>query len=190
MKKLLTLSLIIAAALCLCACESKSSGVDLVLAGQIEAANEAPETESQQLETANQLTETVNPAAETQLPEMANEDGIDVDLSKMSGTMAYAEVYNMMVYPEDYIGKTIRISGPYYASYLEDTDMYYHYVIITDATACCESGIEVIWDNNEHVYPDEYPENMTEVVATGIFNTYEENGYTYGYIAVDGLVEK
>jgi len=185
MKKLITLTLAAAAALSLCACGSKTSGVDLVLASQIEADKEMPETKPLQSETAARQPETIIPETET-----ANEDGIDVDLSKMSGTMAYAEVYNMMVYPEDYIGKKIRIRGPYYASYLEDTDMYYHYVIITDATACCESGIEVIWDNSDHVYPDEYPDNMTEVEATGIFNTYEENGYTYGYIAVDGLVEK
>lgn len=188
MKKLITLTLAVAV-LSLCAC-SKTSGVDLVLAGQIEAANETSEAVTQRMETAVRQPETIIPVTETQQPEMPNEDGIDVDLSKLSGTMAYAEVYHMMVYPEEYIGKTIRIRGPYYASYLEDTDMFYHYVIITDATACCESGIEVIWDNNEHVYPDEYPENMTEVEATGIFNTYEENGYTYGYIAIDGLVEK
>lgn len=189
MKKLITLTLAAAAALSLCAC-GKTTGVDLVLAGQAKAADESSETAVQQPETAVQQPETVVPETETRQPETAGEDGIDVDLSKLSGTMAYAEVYNMMVYPEEYIGKTIRIRGPYYASYLEDTDTYYHYVIITDATACCESGIEVIWDNNEHVYPDEYPDNLTEVEATGIFNTYEEGGYTYGYIAVDELIEK
>lgn len=185
MKKMITL-ILAAAAVSICACGNNTSGVDQVLAAQIEAADgsEAEEPEAAQI----RPEETVQ--AETAAPETANEDGIDVDLSKMSGTMAYAEVYNMMVYPEEYIGKTIRIRGPYYAAYVEDTGLYYHYVIITDALACCESGIEIIWDHNEHVYPDEYPENLTEVEATGIFNTYEENGYTYGYIVVDELAEK
>ena len=36
---------------------------------------------------------------------------IDIDLSAMSGTMVYSEVYNMMVDPDSYEGKTIKAYG-------------------------------------------------------------------------------
>lgn len=117
-------------------------------------------------------------------------DGIDVDLTKMSSIMVYSEVYNMMVEPETYIGKTIKIQGPYYASYWDQTDNYYHYVIIEDATACCTQGLEFIWDNNEHQFPDEYPEDYTEVEIIGTFNKYEEEGQEFYYIAANDIVIK
>lgn len=115
-------------------------------------------------------------------------DGIDVDLTKMSSIMVYSEVYNIMVEPETYIGKTIKIQGPYYASYWDQTDNYYHYVIIEDATACCTQGLEFIWDNNEHQFPDEYPEDYTEVEISGTFNKYEEEGQEFYYIAANDVV--
>ncbi|MEA5083579.1 MAG: hypothetical protein VB018_05420 [Lachnospiraceae bacterium] len=119
-----------------------------------------------------------------------NEDNsTDVDLTILSSTMVYAEVYNMMLNPDEYVGKTIKIKGPYYAEYWDDTQKYYHYVIISDATACCQSGIEFIWDDNSHVYPDEYPENETEIEIRGVFSSYEELGQKYYYLNVEDINE-
>lgn len=121
-----------------------------------------------------------------------NEDSstdVDVDLTLLSSTMVYAEVYNMMLNPDEYVGKTIKIKGPYYAEYWGDTQRYYHYVIISDATACCQSGIEFIWDDNSHIYPDEYPENDTEIEISGVFNSYEELGQKYYYLNVEDINE-
>lgn len=114
---------------------------------------------------------------------------VDVDLTVLSSTMVYAEVYNMMSNPEEYVGKTIKIKGQYYSEYLDDTQKYYHYVIISDATACCQSGIEFIWDDNSHVYPDEYPENETEIEISGVFNSYEELGQKYYYLSIENIKE-
>lgn len=36
-----------------------------------------------------------------------NADNFDVDLTKLSSTMVYSKVYNMMFTPENYIGKTV-----------------------------------------------------------------------------------
>ena len=36
-----------------------------------------------------------------------NADNFDVDLTNLSSTMVYSEVYNMMSTPENYIGKTV-----------------------------------------------------------------------------------
>jgi hypothetical protein len=112
----------------------------------------------------------------------------DVDLTALSSTMVYAEVYNMMTSPDDYIGKTIKMSGPYYASYYEETEQYYHYVVIEDATACCQQGLEFVW-SGEHSYPADYPDDNTRVEVTGVFDSYEELGTTYYHLVVDDIVE-
>ena len=54
---------------------------------------------------------------------------IDIDLTGFSSTMIYAEVYNMMVSPEDYIGKTIKMNGLFSYYHDEDTDNEYFFCI-------------------------------------------------------------
>lgn len=103
-------------------------------------------------------------------------DDVDYDLTAMSSDMVYATVYQMMMDPGTYIGKTFRMDGLYYATYYEPTAQYYHYCIIQDATACCAQGLEFVWGDGSHVYPDEYPKDNAEVVVEGIFETYREDG--------------
>lgn len=106
---------------------------------------------------------------------------VDYDLTTMGSDMVYAMVYQLMVNPEDYIGKTFRMKGNYYSGFYEPTSQYYHYCMIQDATACCSQGIEFVWDNGEHVYPEEYPEQTTEIIVVGTFETYREDGDTNLY---------
>ncbi len=101
---------------------------------------------------------------------------VDYDLTSMSSDMVYATVFQMMNSPEQYENKSFKISGTYYSIFYEPTGKYYHYCIIQDATACCAQGIEFVWDDGVHVYPDEYPERGSQVVISGIFETYTENG--------------
>ena len=61
-------------------------------------------------------------------------EGIDVDLTALSSTMVYSEVYNMMTSPEDYIGKTVKMKGMYSVYHDESTDKYCFACIIKDAT--------------------------------------------------------
>lgn len=103
---------------------------------------------------------------------------VDVDLTALSSTMVYAEVYNMMTAPEDYVGKMVKMKGEFAIYHDEAADQYYFAVIITDATACCAQGIEFIWAG-EHTYPDDYPPLGSEATVTGEFQTYEEDEYTY-----------
>ena len=108
-------------------------------------------------------------------------DGVDVDLTLMGSDLVYATVYQMMSKPEEYEGKTIRIEGKYYASYYPITDKYYNYCLIADALACCSQGLEFELAGGT-VYPDDYPADQSEVVVTGVFETYtEEAGQTFYY---------
>lgn len=103
------------------------------------------------------------------------ETGVDYDLTTMSKSMVYATVYQLMIDPDSYRGKTFRIMGDYYASYYEATGKYYHYCVIQDATACCAQGLEFVWGDGSHVYPDEYPAENTSIVVEGVFETYTED---------------
>ena len=106
-----------------------------------------------------------------------------VDLTALSSTMVYAEVFNMMMEPERYIGRTIKMKGIYYSSYYNVTQKDYHYIIITDAAACCAQGLEfVCLDDNS------YPEDDTEIEVTGIYKSYKEEGITFYYIETDEII--
>ena len=129
-------------------------------------------------------------AAETTDPADGTNDGnssaevvkgntpIDIDLTQLSGNMVYSEVYYMMVTPENYIGKCIRMEGQFSVYHDEVTDKYYYACIIKDATACCASGIEFEL-SGDYKYPKDYPAEGAEIEVTGIFDTYEEDGNYY-----------
>ncbi len=108
--------------------------------------------------------------------EVKSNSNVDYDLTTMNADMVYATIYQMMMCPKNYIGKTFRIEGLYYAAYYEPTGQYYHYCIIQDATACCTQGLEFVWDDGTHVYPNEYPKDNTEIIVEGTLETYKEKG--------------
>jgi len=105
------------------------------------------------------------------------ETAVDLDLSVLSGTVVYSQVYDMVMQPEQYLGKRVRMKGN--LSYFQDPDTLKEYFafIIADATACCAQGIEFVW--NGHKYPEDYPPLDTVLTVTGTFNTYREAGFTY-----------
>lgn len=61
-------------------------------------------------------------------PEPVAVPTVDVDLTKLSSTMVYSEVYNMMNSPKEYVGKTVRMYGP--AASTTIGDITYYAVII------------------------------------------------------------
>lgn len=101
-----------------------------------------------------------------------------IDLTTMSPTFVYSEVYNMMILPENYIGKDITMEGLFSTYHDEATDKYYFACIIQDATACCAQGIEFELAG-DFKYPEDYPKEGDIVKVRGIFETYVEDGYTY-----------
>lgn len=113
------------------------------------------------------------------------DSNVDVDLTVLTPNMVYAEVSNMMMYPDNYLGKTIKVSGPYFPMYYDVTDNYYHYVLIEDALACCQNGMEFIWEEGIHTYPDEYPKENDIIEIVGELKSYKEESYTYYYLDID-----
>ena len=115
-------------------------------------------------------------------------DGVDVDLTVLSSTMVYSEVYNMLYfYPEDYYGKNVKMTGQFNVYQWVDesgivADMPVAYAcIISDTTACCAEGVEFVL-KGDLTYPDDYPELGTEITVIGEFQSYEENGVTWYHL--------
>ncbi len=112
---------------------------------------------------------------------------VDLDLSKMSDTIVYAELYQMMAEPSDFDGKIIRISGWY--DVYEDplSGQVYTSCIIPDATGCCAQGLEFVWAG-DHVYPQDYPEPGTYLTVTGRFETYMEDEWIYIHLVDSDVI--
>ncbi len=97
-----------------------------------------------------------------------------LDLSKMSGTAVYSEVYNIMIEPDKYNGWTIKIRGTCSVYKDEASGKTYYACIIKDAAACCSQGFE--FELQKGVEP---PENDDTITVKGKFKTYKEKDVSY-----------
>jgi len=109
-----------------------------------------------------------------------------IDLSAMSDTLRIAELTNITSTPANYLGKTIKLGGVYQAQYYEPTQQYYHCILIIDAAACCQQGLEFVWNGN-HRYPDDYPKDGTPIELSGVYESHQELGKTYYHLVVDEI---
>lgn len=106
---------------------------------------------------------------------------VDVDLTTLSSTMVYAEVFNMMMSPDDYIGKTIRMTGIFTVYQDPETKQIYCGVTVEDATACCAQGFDLAIPE-ECSYPQDYPAPESEITVVGTLQadrTLEEYGMIF-----------
>lgn len=186
MKRLFCLLLAVCMAVSLCACGKDSEKVaennTPSSDGEVSAPAEIIPTPDEQ--------ETQDEQQTPEEPEQTqtSADGVDVDLTVLSSTMVYSEVYNMLYfYPEDYYGKNVKMTGQFNVYQWVDesgivADMPVAYAcIISDATACCAEGVEFVLEG-DYTYTDDYPELGTEITVIGEFQSYEENGVTWYHL--------
>lgn len=67
---------------------------------------------------------------------------VELDLSKMNADLAYAFIFQIVVEPEKYEGKTVRMTGTFETFYDNEPYGRHDYCIITDVLACCAQGLE------------------------------------------------
>ena len=117
----------------------------------------------------------------------ASSNKIDVDLNNLNANVVYAQVFQMMTEPDKFIGKRIRMSGQFNVYAAQEGNpsgvTEYYAIIIADAQACCQQGIEFVWPG--HTYPEGFPEVKSNASVTGIFEVYEENGKKYCRLIAD-----
>ena len=121
----------------------------------------------------------LTPAAEFETADIEDvQDNQDIDLTILSSTMVYAQVYDMMYYPEKFVGKTVRMEGQYSDYFDQAKGKHYFGCIIMDATACCAQGVE-FEPLPDYKYPEDYPEEGDMVVVDGVFDVYTEDDGNY-----------
>lgn len=116
-------------------------------------------------------------------------DSIDIDLTTMTSTMVYSQVNNMLNYPTEYIGKIVKIEGPFLPFDSNDPDYCYPAILIRDATACCASGMEFLLygvPRCSKAGGNGYPLYNEEATIVGRFETYIEGSYMYVHL-VDSI---
>lgn len=105
-----------------------------------------------------------------------------LDLTKLSSTMVYSEVFNMLSDPDRYVGRVVKMNGVAACFVNPQTNQLYYACVIADATGCCAQGLEYVLTDGEV-----YPELDTSITVTGTFALYEENGYKCFHL-VDALL--
>ena len=186
MKRLFCLLLAVCMAFSLCACgkgsekgaENNTPSSDREVSAPTEsipAPNEQETPDEQQTPEEPEQTQT-------------SADGVDVDLTVLSSTMVYSEVYNMLYNdPAHYLGKTVKARGGFSIYQLVtdgvlQPDPVSYACIISDAAACCAEGMEFVL-KGDLTYPDDSPELGAEITVIGEFQSYEENGMTWYHLA-------
>ena len=95
-----------------------------------------------------------------------------LDLTALSSTMVYSEVFNMLMDPDRYVGKVVKMNGISACFTNPQTSKLYYACIVADATGCCAQGLEYVLPEGEA-----YPDLDTTITVTGTFALYTENGY-------------
>ena len=179
MKRIFCLLLAACMAVSLCAC-GKGSEKD--------AGNDTPSSDRE----VSAPTESIPVPEDQQSPEESEPSQpsagkVDVDLTVLSSTMVYSEVYSMLYNdPAHYLGKTVKARGTFSIYQLVtdgvlQPDPVSYACIISDAAACCAEGMEFVLEG-DLTYPDDYPELGTEITVIGEFQSYEENGMTWYHL--------
>ena len=99
--------------------------------------------------------------------DIPSSEGVDMDLTLMSGTVIYSEVYRMLTEPQEFDGKVIKITGLFSIGQNEQRQRIFG-CVIPDATACCAQGIEFRLAG-DYTYPDDYPALGSRITIQGKF---------------------
>ncbi len=178
MKKTIAILFIALSLLTLSGCGSKAAPVP---AETVQPSDAVPPDPPASLATPSAATAPAQ--VEAPKSEKSDPDTVDVDLTQLSSTMVYSEVYAMVYEPEQYTGKTVKMHG-LFATQEYNGDRLYA-CIVQDATACCAQGLEFELAE-ELVYPNDYPEPGEEITVIGTFDTYKEehDGNFYIYLVL------
>lgn len=99
----------------------------------------------------------------------------DIDLSRMSGTMIYGQVYQMVMYPSKYLGKHIKMKGIFSSYYDEELERRFYGCVIQDALACCSQGLAFELAKPRE-FPKEYPAEGDAIIVEGDFDYEKDEG--------------
>ena len=100
---------------------------------------------------------------------------VDIDLTKMSSTMVYSTVFNMVNNPTNFVGKTMRMRGEY-TTYPISASETIHACLVRDAAGCCSQGLEFVLSNGN------YPTGANEITVVGTIAVQKISGKYVCYL--------
>lgn len=104
---------------------------------------------------------------------------VDINILDLSDIMAFAQVNNMMMMAEEYLGQTVKLHGNYYRHDIDEMDLSYHFLLLVDGTNCCTGILEFLFEDGM-----EYPPSGTDLLLMGEYSKYTDDYGTYPYIKV------
>lgn len=104
---------------------------------------------------------------------------VDINILDLSDIMAFAQVNNMMMMAEEYLGQTVKLHGNYYRHDIPEMDLSYHFLLLVDGTNCCTGILEFMFEDGIG-----YPESGTDLLLMGEYSKYSDEYGTYPYIKV------
>ena len=107
--------------------------------------------------------------------EPSGKEKYDIDISRMSGTMVYGQVYQMVMYPSKYLGKHIKMKGIFSSYYDEELERRFYGCVIQDALACCSQGLAFELAKPRK-YPEQYPAEGDAIIVEGDFDYEKDEG--------------
>ncbi|MDR2747879.1 MAG: metal ABC transporter permease [Treponema sp.] len=114
--------------------------------------------------------------------------GLDGPVVEIKEKMFIAQVNDVYLNADDYLGKTIKLEGLFKEEKYAGIDTAYFFVL-RYGPGCCgtdnNAGFEVAWDKEIQDRP--YPKPDDWVAAEGKLAYYEEDDYPYLYIALSSL---
>ncbi|WP_178841707.1 hypothetical protein [uncultured Treponema sp.] len=118
------------------------------------------------------------PASESLTADLPADIPVDYDLTKMNANMVYAQVFNLMLEPQKFENSTFKIQGSFIKANGPEGQPVYA-VIIKDALACCQQGLEFIWD-----FAGAEPQIEQEILVIGKYTlTTTPDGLDHNYLA-------
>ena len=107
--------------------------------------------------------------------EPGGKEKYDIDISRMSGTMVYGQVNQMIMYPSKYLGKHIKMKGIFSSYYDEEMEQRFYGCVIADALACCSQGLAFELAKPRK-YPEQYPAEGDAIIVEGDFDYEKDEG--------------
>ena len=94
---------------------------------------------------------------------------VDLELSDLPASMAYAQLVAMLRDPEAYANQWVRLSGVFNYSQARERGV----VIVADTSGCCEAGLDLCCEAGL-TFPDDYPELYSKIRVTGFLESDED----------------
>ena len=117
---------------------------------------------------------------------MADKELLDKEVlktvSRMSSTMVYSMVFQMVTEPKKFVGKKIKMKGVFSSYQDEEPGRRFFGCVIKDALACCSQGL-AFETAKVRRYPNDYPDEGSPITIIGTFEfEKEEDGIGFPII--------